>query len=156
MKNGTINNLTDNHIKISNDLNEMLNSHSNDEDFTVYTGIRRCPQELSAKTDKIIHFPNYISASHDPRVALNFARKTDQLITKANGEKVTVPVRNIIKITVRKGQKIGAYIAPHSKYENEREFLIKNNTLLHIHPHYEEYIDSKDDNINSITRIHML
>ena len=44
---------------------------------------------------------------------------------------------------MRKGQQVGGYLGNKSSYDNENEYLLKANQMLHIHPHYEDFTDAK-------------
>ena len=48
-------------------------------------------------------------------------------------------VHHILKIKVKKGQQVGAYIANHSNYSAENEFLINKNHTIHITGEYEDH-----------------
>lgn len=114
------------HEQIKKDVSGFLERHpAPKEDIHVYTGVSRSsnPKEWVDKSDGIVHIPSFTSTSISPQVARDFARARDG----ESGKEV-----HILKIKVRKGQKVGGYVQPHSYHGDEGEFLIKPNHLLKI------------------------
>lgn len=92
-------------------------------DFHVYTGISQVSPQSWKKTYGYMHLPAFTSTSDDPRVAAEFGHNDGPT--------------HIIRIRVRKGQRVGGYIQHVSRVPHEREFLMKSNLLLKIHPGHE-------------------
>lgn len=108
------------------------------EDFYVYTGVNPNKNKIE-KGD--LHIPAFTSASTKDFVASDFSSKyhTIEDHTDENGELTSQKVHHILKIHVKKGQQVGAYIAPHSIYEDEHEFLINKNHTIHLSGDYEDH-----------------
>ena len=92
------------------------------DDMTVYSGIRRDPQEMTKESGGLLHHPAFISSSINPSNALSFALPTDKKEV------------HVLKIKIRKGQRVGGYLGDRSNIPGEQEYLIKSNQMLHIHP----------------------
>jgi len=119
------------------------------EDFHVYTGI-------NSKRNKIekgdLHIPAFTSTSTKDFVAGDFGVKYHSLEDhpNKNGDIQPHMIHHILKIHVKKGQQVGAYIAPHSNYSDEHEFLINKNHTIHVSDDYEDHPGEG----NRIFRIH--
>lgn len=108
------------------------------EDFHVYTGINGKKNE----TKGFIHIPAFTSTSSDIHVAAKFVspaknRHTVEYRNDINGDKVLHTIHHILKIHVKKGQKVGAYVAPHSDMPTEKEFLINKGHTITIGNHVD-------------------
>lgn len=143
-------------LKYAIGINKILNSAKPlDEDLIVYTGMRRNPLKFSQDGDGLIHFPSFISTSHNPHVGLQFARHSKQNIILKNGDEVETNVRHLMKINLRKWQSVGAYIGEDSLKPHENEYLIKANQVLHIHRDYDEhYHRNIFGKLKGITRVY--
>lgn len=122
--------IDDDVIGINKELNQSPNFHHN---FTIYSGIRKNPDEIT--NNNLLHHPAFMSASISPKTALDFAE---------------YGTRHILKIHVKKHQNIGAYIGDKSQYPDQHEFIIKPNQLLYISPNYTEHKYNTRENV----RIH--
>lgn len=147
----------------SNNISEHLTKHISEalktapaakNDLTVYTGVNATRNTLK-KGD--LHIPAYTSTSPDIHVAAAFAkhRFTIEDTTDDNGTQIQHKVHHIIRINIKKGQHVGAYIASHSDNSNEHEFLINKGHTIHLDGTYE---DHKQDVVypykNTTIRIH--
>lgn len=129
-------------------------------DFHVYTG-------LNANKNKIVkgdlHVPAFTSTSTSIHRAAKFVepnknRHTEEYHPDENGNMVKHTVHHILKVNVKKGQQVGAYVANHSNYAAENEFLINKGHTIHISGNHEDHYmpphySSKDNNPR-IYRVH--
>lgn len=122
-------------IRIKNIHSCLDTSSPPKQDILLYSGVRRDPQELAKSSGGILHHAAFLSTSVDPNVALRFTKK----VKDTNGN----DVHHVIKIKVRKGQQVGGYLGDDSEHKSEKEFLVKSNQLLHIHPNPTDYIDKE-------------
>lgn len=123
------------HANIIHHLTNMINHHTDapKEDVHVLSGIKSDPNEWIKKGDEgnIIHVPSFTSTTISPRTARSFSRTfTDQHTT--DGVHTTINNRHVLKIHVKKGQKVGSYIREHSNFKAEAEFLVKPNVVLKL------------------------
>lgn len=116
--------------QINNNLDTAKNASLN---FNVFSGVRRDPQELVKNSNGILHHSAFLSTSAEPDAALSFTKP----VKDVDGN----PIHHILNITVKKGQKVGAYIGHHSLNPGEKEFLVKANQVMRIHPNPTDYID---------------
>ena len=107
------------------------------QDFHVFSGVRRDPQELVKDSSGILHHPAFLSTTSEPDVALRFTKPIND-------------INHVLRIKVRKGQNVGGYIANNSEHESEKEFLIKSNQVLHINQTPTDFINNEGKKI----RIH--
>lgn len=115
-------------------LNKALSrAKAPDRDVHVFSGIKADPSEHILKNGGIMHLPAFTSTSTDISKAHFFAKEVDSPLKNAEGEKIS-PTKHILKIKIGKGQQTGAYIPEHSGYSDEKEFLMKSNQVLKIHP----------------------
>jgi len=110
---------------IQNKLDSAIDTSKKINDsFIVYSGVKNrkstMPEHLSNFGE--VSFPSYISCSSSPRVANEFAEHDD------NGNK------HILRIRIPNNFKHGTFIANMSEHPYEKEYLIKNNKSLLIHP----------------------
>jgi len=124
------------------------------EDFHVYTGVNANRNEIK-KGD--LHIPAFTSASYSPIIAGRFVRPienrhTEEYHPDEDGNMVKHTVHHILKIHVKKGQQVGAYIADHSFAPHEKEFLINKGHTIHISGDYEDHHNPPEENGYSRTR----
>lgn len=129
------------HQKIENVSNGLKSADPAHEDFHVYTGINGNKNKIE-KGD--LHIPAFTSTSTSIHRAAKFVspekgRHTEEYHPDENGNMVKHTVHHILKIKVKKGQQVGAYIANHSNYSAENEFLINKNHTIHITGDYEDH-----------------
>lgn len=146
-----------NHKTDGGEINEHLLSQIDDihkgldagkapsDDMTVYSGLRRDPQKMTKESGGLLHHPAFISASINPSNALGFA-----LPKNSNPDKTL----HVLKIKVRKGQKVGGYVGEHSEFAREQEYLVKANQMLHIHPEHD-VMDLKGYDGKTSQRVHI-
>lgn len=126
------------------------------KDLTVYTGVGNKRKDLTG--DK--HIPAFTSSTPDIHVAGWFARVrgTTENLPDKDGNIVPHTVHHIVKIHIKKGQHVGAFIASHSQEPSEQEFLINKNHTLHFDGTHEDHIQDLSDTHRSdehhIFRIH--
>lgn len=128
-------------------LDKMLGQHvSPSADFHVYTGLKRSPLELhkeatgeehDGKSDFHGIFHHFASTTTNPSVARSFAHSSTQRKLDNNPE--SSKEAHVIKFKIPAKSKHGAYIAEHSEYPEEHEFLLKRNKKFKIHPVPEEH-----------------
>lgn len=118
--------------KISNIHHNLDSTDAAKDDLIVYSGVRRDPQEMVKNSGGLVHHAPLMSTSINANSALNFAKDIEG-----------TGIRHVLKIKVRKGQQVGGYLGNKSSYDNENEYLLKANQMLHIHPHYEDFTDAK-------------
>ena len=112
--------------------------------MTVYSGVRKDPQKLLKDSGGILHHAALMSTSINPSLALTFTNSD-----------MTDRVRHVLKIKIRKGQKVGGYIGDKSRFSTEMEYLLKANQLLKIHPDPEEVsLRGYDGKVKSRIHIH--
>lgn len=129
------------------------------DDFHVYTGIN----STRAPTKGDIHIPAFTSTSTSIHRAAKFVepnknRHTEEYHPDENGNMVKHTVHHILKVNVKKGQQVGAYVANHSNYAAENEFLINKGHTIHISGNHEDHYmpphHSSKDNNPRIYRVH--
>lgn len=100
-----------------------------DHDVLLYRGftVNEAALKKMIKPGATYKDPGYMSTSTEKSTARSFARQT----TSANSKKV------ILHIEAPKGSH-AAYITPHSKFENESEFLVARGSTLKTVEHWEE------------------
>lgn len=124
------------------------------KDLVVYSGVNG---ERNALHKGDLHIPAFTSSSSDSRIASGFAhsRHTVEDLPNADGDIVPHKVHHMIKIHIKKGQQVGAYVAEHSNYSDEKEFLINKNHTLHLDGTHEDHRQNDDDHTkNTYFRIH--
>lgn len=110
------------------------------EDFHVYSGMSLNPHEHE---NGKIHIPAFTSTSSDHRVAGNFAKKTTiEHIADEHGVLHPTEIHHVLKINVKKGQHVGAFIGGHSTRQFEHEFLIHKNHTFHLSGKHEDHVQS--------------
>ena len=92
--------------------------------FDVYSGLHFEP-----KPGLHVHH-GYMSSSLSRIVASNFAKSNTTLEPNTPYKNV----KHILRMTIPKGSKHGAYIAPHSDFKGEKEFLVGRGKKIRIHP----------------------
>jgi hypothetical protein len=103
-------------------LDSAMKVHKTPENMTVYSSSIHDPREKKGPNN-VVHHPAYLSTSIDPEIAHN---RDVNSVYKDDGEH-----HNILKIDVPAGSK-GAYVAHHSNYSIEKEFILPRGTkLLH-------------------------
>jgi hypothetical protein len=118
-------------------LDEILGSHPAPKDFMTYTGVSYNPKKLLNENNDL-DAPAYISSSISPDMARGFATSLEY------------NERHILKIPVRKGSTLGAYVDGVSHYgkslENaertEMEFIHKRGQKYRLDPTPKIYKDS--------------
>lgn len=121
--------------KRANEISAHLNAiphqtHANS--FTVYTGMH---DELNPETalpvnehgEKIIHSPGFTSTSLSLPTAESFAR------AKPHAE-LGRRVHDVLKLEIPGGYPHGAYVAPQSVHEHEKEYLLDRGHTFVVHP----------------------
>lgn len=143
--------------EIENVSNGLKSAPAAKEDFHVYTGISG--RNVKEKGD--IHIPAFTSATTSKHVASEFVspqrdRHTIEQHPDEHGNMVDHSVHHIIKIHVKKGQQVGAYIEHISPFKGENEFLINKNHTIHMSGNHEDHPHpaSGFDNMPRIYRIH--
>jgi len=124
-----------------------------EKDFDIYTGIN--PKRNKLNSD--VHIPAFTSASADPYVAADFVSNPEnERYTKETHNGVEHTVHHIVKIHVKKGQQIGAYIGDISKSPEEKEFLINKGHTLHFTGKHTDHVQEPYNNWNpaKIYRVH--
>jgi hypothetical protein len=102
---------------------------------------------MTKESGGLLHHPAFISASINPSNALGFALPN---ASSTNPDKTL----HVLKIKVRKGQKVGGYVGEHSEFAREQEYLVKANQMLHIHPEHD-VIDLKGHDGKVSQRVHI-
>lgn len=133
--NSQINELSDNISK------GLKSAPAAKEDFHVYTGINGNKNKMT-KGD--LHIPAFTSTSTSPIIAGRFVRPsfnrhTIEYHPDEDGIMAPHSVHHIIKIHVKKGQQVGAYIADHSFAPHEKEFLIDKGHTIHLTGEHEDH-----------------
>lgn len=123
--------------KISEGIKSAPAAHA---DFHVYTGISA--RNVKEKGD--MHIPAFTSSSTSKHVASAFVsvshdRHSVEMHPDADGILTPHTVHHIIDIHIKKGQHVGAYIAPHSHVPGENEFLINKNHTIHMSGNHEDH-----------------
>lgn len=108
----------------------LVNQHTTPHSFSVYTGTHHTIKP------GIHHNASFLHTSTDP----NTARIRSSLLNKKNN----IGDKHIIKIHIPKDHP-GAYISHHSRFSDEREFVLPRNTKLHVHAEHttEEHFGQK-------------
>ena len=137
-------NIEEHLVKNINEIHTGLDtSNPPTDDMTVYSGVRRNPQEMTKESGGLLHHPAFISTSFNPSNALSFASPT-------NNNEV-----HVLKIKIRKGQRVGGYLGDRSNIPSEQEYLIKSNQMLHIHPEPDRHeVKRGDGSVGSTVFIH--
>ncbi len=99
--------------------------------FTVYTGTKSDPNDVKSVNGGILHVPGFTSTSHVLDVAAGFSRH----LPDGNGGHV----KHVLEIHVSPGQHVGGDISHISGLPQEREFLMKPNQVLKLHPGHSVY-----------------
>jgi hypothetical protein len=105
------------HEKIGH-IDKYLASKPSPADFHTYSGLHKAP-----KPGLHIHH-GYMSTSLDPGTAEQFAKGPDT---------------HILKLNIKKDTNHGAYLEPHTKNKDEREFLVGRGKHIQIHPEPEKH-----------------
>lgn len=128
-----------NHMgKIKNISSYLKKAPTPSEDFHVFTGINAVKNEPKG----FLHIPSFTSTSSSLRVAADFVngskgRHTIEYHPDLYGELTPHTIHHILKIHVKKGQHVGAYIEQHSDLPHEKEFLINKGHTLTIKGHVD-------------------
>ncbi len=138
------------HIK---GLDNMLGQHTSPSaPFHVYTGLKRSPSELHKQHTGEEHdgasefeavFHHFASTSVDPEVAKQFAVSG---VARRNMEGIKGRDAHIIKLKIPAKSKHGAYVGHISEYPEEKEFILKRDRKMKIHP--EPEIHDYNDKMN--------
>jgi len=126
----------DMHDKISN---VLKSGRPAKKDFHVFTGVNANKNELKGN----LHIPAFTSTSTRVSEAADFtpvkgSRHTTEKHVNDGVEK-EYNIHHIIKIHVKKGQQVGAYISDFSQFPKEREFLINKGHTLHLSGEHEDH-----------------
>ena len=126
-------------------LDAAVEKHSLKHDLHVYSGVHFHPGRSSGMSGHI-QLPAYTSSSISKSVASHFAHSAGysnpkELTSNKDGENIK---GHILHLHLKPGQK-GAYIAPHSEYEEEREYTLPRNTRIKINQKPTVHID-EDEN----------
>lgn len=105
------------HEKIGH-IDKYLSSKPSPVEFHTYSGLHKAP-----KPGLHVHH-GYMSTSLEPTTAHEFARGPDT---------------HILRLHIKKDSKHGAYLEPHTKNKDEREFLVGRGKHIHIHPEPEKH-----------------
>ena len=132
-------------------LDSAMKVHKTPEDMTVYSSSVHDPREKMGP-DKTVHHPAYLSTSIDPEIAhgrdVNAVYRGEGLGSKLSEH------HNILKIHVPAGSK-GAYVAHHSNYSREKEFILPRGTKLLHHGTDTTFKPRENDwNSDRYTHIH--
>lgn len=92
------------------------------DDFYVYSGVSHGNLDDAVKEGGYVHSPSFMSTSLLPTIAGNYA---------ANKTVAGSPAR-VLRIKVKKNQRIGTTIASYSQFNHENEFLLDHNKMLKI------------------------
>jgi hypothetical protein len=110
--------------KMVSHLDKHLSSHAAHKDFHVYSGLYDKPEAGTYQHH------GYMSSSLHPHIAGGYSRSAAKDPKAGN---------HILKIHIPKGSKHGAYIARHSEFPDEREFLLGRGKKFKIHPEPEKH-----------------
>ena len=125
--------------EIGNHVHDVLKtSPEASDDFHVYTGVSKSPKHINGN----MHIPAFTSATPDHRVAGIFAsaKHTTEIMKDEGGNDKEVNIHHVIKIHVKKGQKVGGYIGDIGTRRHEKEFLINRGHTLHFNGTVEDHI----------------
>lgn len=130
------------------DLDKAVAKHAAPESFHVFTGIQSDPRHLDHPEEKHktrgiknptlgkhgsdhwkVKLPSYTSTSINPQAAYGFTRGTTPEKEEFHGHMMN---EHLLHIHIEKGSNHGAYIEHHSSYPEEREFVMRRGTRLHI------------------------
>lgn len=117
------------------DIDEHLSTSHSPHSFDVYSGLHFEP------TPGLHVHHGYMSSSISRNIAKQFAKSNMTFKPYKN-------VRHILKIHVPKDSTHGAYIAPHSSYDTEHEFLIGRGKKIRIHPNPQVFHLSSGNQIH--------
>lgn len=136
------------HHKMERSINDDIHkAPSPSEDLYVYSGIKALdPANLS---NRYVHIPQFMSTSLLPHVAKEFSTE----YTSRNEDNAMDSSRHVLRIRIPAFSNNGLYLANHSHYPKEEEFLLRNNNVLHIANTPHSYVQQLD-NGNSKT-IHL-
>lgn len=115
---------------------EISNAISSSKPFgkkiTVYSGMHSTiPPHLIAEHGGIFHIPKFISTSTHPDIAKRFAGKN------AEGE------RHIVKLDIPAYNKTGMFVGHISHKDDEHEYLIDKNQIVHVSHKLSSHVDDK-------------
>lgn len=100
--------------------------------ITVYSGMHSTiPPHLIAEHGGIFHIPKFISTSTHPDIAKRFAGKN------AEGE------RHIVKLDIPAYNKTGMFVGHISHKDDEHEYLIDKNQIVHVSHKLSSHVDDK-------------
>jgi len=132
-------------------LDSAMKVHKTPEDMTVYSSSVHDPREKKGSND-VVHHPAYLSTSIDPKIAhqrdMNIVHKVAD-----DDDNRFVEHHNILKIHVPAGSK-GAYVAHHSNYSREKEFILPRGTKL-LHHSTDTTIKPREDNWSEDRHTHV-
>lgn len=98
------------------------------EDLYVYSGIKNfTPNNLHSR---YIHAPNFVSASLLPHIAKEFAQT--YYTRNFDGRNNDIHHLHVLRIKIPAFSNNGLYLANHSAYPKEEEFLLRNSNVYHI------------------------
>lgn len=124
---------------LEDDMHEVTNVHKLHKDITVHTGANPPEHILNHpdyKSGKGVSFnkPDFMSTSIDEKRAMDFSKKSRLADSpfKKDGKNPS----HILSLKVKKGTH-AAYVAPHSKHEDEYETVLPPGKI-HITHHTEE------------------
>lgn len=127
------------HHKMEQSINDDIHkAPSPSEDLYVYSGIKSLnPANLS---NRYVHIPQFMSTSLLPHVAKEFS----QMYTERGENDSRNYVHHVLRIKIPAFSNNGLYLANHSHYPKEEEFLLKNNNVLHISNTPHSYVQQFD------------
>lgn len=103
-------------------------------DMVLFSGVgsRFHVDKIRKEQGDLIHLPAYTSTSISPDTAATFARKFehDPVLERHVQMK---PMKEMVRLHVPGGSKVGRYIEPHSSLRGEMEFVLPRHTILRFH-----------------------
>jgi hypothetical protein len=111
-------------------MNSLLHNHKTPFDFHAYSGLGFNPEHIMehGETHGKLHLPAFTSTSLSPRIAHSFA--------EWKGRDNMLEHHHIVKIHIPQGSR-GLY------RRGEQEFILPNNSKLHMHPTPEDHVYNK-------------
>lgn len=135
---------SDEHSKISI-LNHIASSVPAHDDFYVYTGLAGGHLEHALSNGGYVHSPALVSSSILPTVAGQYA--SSKCLEGQHAK--------VLRIKIKKGQQVGAFIGNISMFPHENEFLLGHNNLLQIKNRIATHYDSVNNwNDNNPVRVY--
>ncbi len=131
------------------DINADIHSApSPDEDLYVYSGIKNFnPANMSSR---FIHVPHFVSTSLLPHVAKEFSRAFYTRNFDGNGNDIIH--QHVLRFKIPAYSNHGLYLANHSAYPKEEEFLLRNSNVFHIeeapHTFVQQFANGNEKHIH--------